>query len=300
MVHRVDAWDADAAGARLYHPENRQPLTVDEHRALALDKEAWDRNYGLVLASTGTAAIALHALHFAQTRPEAALCLFFDGELPADWRQRLGEIQEPVCGGLDIATTEKHTSNPSSYTITEKVGTDYRARLIFRWKTNDPKVSTAHVVELVTKLKHRRLSIDASNERFFAKQLRDTVGRHCPVELVVSSETITVGTVEMPTKTYLGNLVVNALDDARLALPADRPVRQDFRLVRRARGGFDNEVDGSGNHGDTFDSTKLSLHGWMTPATGAFTAETLPLVRLGGARPGLPLITRPTLTPALP
>lgn len=298
MVHRVDAWDADAAGAQLYHPETRQPLSTDEHRALALDKEAWDRNYGLVLASTGTAAIALNVLHFAQSRPEAAACLFFDGELPADWRQRLGEIQEPVCGGFDIATTEKKASNPSSYTITEKVGTDYRARLIFRWKTNDPKVSTAHVEEFVKALKHRRLSIDASNERFYAKQLRDTVSRYCPVELVVSSETITVGTVEMLTKTYLGNLVVNALDDAKLALPPDRQIRQDFRLVRKVRGGFDNEVDGSGNHGDTFDGTKLSLHGWMTPATGAFTAETVPMVRIGRARGGMPLISRPSLTPS--
>ena len=297
MVHRVDAWDADAAGAKLYHPETRVPLTTDEHRALALDKEAWDRNYGLRLATTGTAAVSLNVLHFAQSREESKRCLAFEGELPADWRKQLGEIKEPVTIGFDVATTEKNTSNPSSVTITEKDGTDYLARLIFRWKTNDPKVSTAYLREFVMTLRTRRLVIDATNERFYAKQVRDELARLCPVELVISSENITVGTVEMPMKTYLGNLVVNALDDTKLVLPAERWVRVDFRLVRKVRGGFDNEVDGSGNHGDSFDSTKLSLHGWLTAPVGAFTAETLRMVRMGPARPGLPLIGRPSLAP---
>lgn len=298
MVHRVDAWDADAAGAKLYHPETRKELTTDEHRAIALDKEAWDRNYGLRLASTGTAAVSMHVLHHAQSRDEAKRCLLIEGELPANWRELLGEIEEPVTVGFDVATTEKNKSNPSSITITSKSGTDFLARLIFRWKTEDPKVSRGYVREFVTTLRTRRLCIDASNERFFAKSIRDEFSRYCPVELVVSSETIKVGTVEMPTKTYLGNLVVNALDDGKLALPAAKEIRVDFRLVRKVRGGFDAEVDGSGNHADTFDSTKLSLHGWMTPATGAFTADTLPMVRVGPARSGMPLLSRPTLTPA--
>lgn len=299
MVHRVDAWDADAAGAKLYHPETRVELTTDEHRALALDKEAWDRNYGLRLASTGTAAVALNALHTAQNRDEAKRCIFLQGDLPADWRELLGEIEGSVTLGFDVATTEKKKSNPSSITITEKSGTDFLARLIFRWKTEDPNVSRAYLREFIVNggLKVRCLSVDASNERFFAKQIRDEFSRYCPVRLVVSSETITVGTVEMLTKTYLGNLVVNALDDAKLALPAAKEVRVDFRLVRKVRGGFDAEVDGSGNHADTFDSTKLSLDGWMTPATGAFTAETVPMVRMGTARPGLPLLRRPALSP---
>ncbi len=295
MVHRVDAWDACEAGALLYHPETREPLDADEHRAIALDKEAWDRNYGLTLATAGTTACSLAALHFAQQRPEAAHCIAFEGELPADWRERLGEIQEPVTLGFDVATTEKKTSNPSAITVLEKVGTDFAARLVFRWKTNDPKVSTAILREVVMALKVRRLSIDATNERFYAKAVRDELSRLCPIELVVSSENITVGLVDMPTKTYLGNLLVNALDDGQLVLPADRWVRQDFRLVRKVRGGFDAEVDGSGNHADSFDSTKLALHGWMSPARGAFNDETIAQVRLGPARGGMPIVRRPTL-----
>ncbi|MBS0632021.1 MAG: hypothetical protein JSS11_08920 [Verrucomicrobia bacterium] len=297
MVHRVDAWDAHAAGAQLFHPETRAPLSPDEHRALALDKAAWDRNYGLRLATTGTAAIALNLLSHAQTRPESARCLFLEDGLPADWRVQLGEIREPVTVGFDVATTEKDTSNPSAVTILEQADGLHLARLIVRWKTSDPKVSTALLREIVSTLRTRRLVIDASNERFYARQVRDELSRHCPVELVVSAENIQVGPDSLPLKTYLGNLVVNALDDGRLVLPPHRTVQQDFRLVRKQRGRFDNEVDASGNHGDTFDSTKLALHGWLTPATGAFTAATLAQV-LTPVRPPLPLLRRPLLSPA--
>jgi hypothetical protein len=295
MVHRVDARDAALAGAKLYHPEKRTELTIEEHRKLALDKEAWDRNYGLKLAATGTSACSLSVLHFAQSRPEAQRCYAFEDELPAEWRALLGLGDEPVTIGYDIATTEKGTSNPSSIAIMPHIGRDYPVRLLFRWKTADPAKARAILREILSGVRCRRLSIDATNERYFATDVRRELGRLCAIELIISSERITYQGAEILVKTYLGNLVVNALEEGQLALPPDRWVREDFRLVRRVKGGFDADVDGSGNHGDTFDSTKLALHGWMTPLVGAFTAETLPMVRMGSARPGLPLIRRPSL-----
>ena len=62
MVHRVDAWDAHAAGVVLYHPQTGKPITPDEHRALAFDKTAWDRNYALKFLAGGTGAVSLAAL----------------------------------------------------------------------------------------------------------------------------------------------------------------------------------------------------------------------------------------------
>ena len=297
MVHRVDAFEADMAGARLYHPETRLPVTPAEHRALALDKEAWDRNYGLKLANTGTAACSLSSLHFAQTRPEAVRCHAFENEFPANWRALLALGDEQVCVGLDVATTEKDASNPSSLAITQKVGRDILARLILRWKTDDPRVTRGIVREVLSGLRCKCFSIDATNERFFATDLQREMARLAPVDLVVASEKIVIsGGQELLVKTWLGNLVVNALEDAQLVLPADRWVREDFRLVRRVKGGFDNEVDGSGNHGDTFDGLKLSVRGWFRPMTGAFTAESLRQVILGPSHFGLPLIQRPVLT----
>lgn len=62
MVHRVDAWDAHAAGVPLYHPETGAPIAPEEHRALSFDKSAWDRNYALRFLAGGTAAVSMAAL----------------------------------------------------------------------------------------------------------------------------------------------------------------------------------------------------------------------------------------------
>lgn len=68
MVHRVDAWDAEAAGIQMYDDTTGAPVTPDEHRALAFDKTAWDRNHGLRFIRGGSAALALHVIHNAMVR----------------------------------------------------------------------------------------------------------------------------------------------------------------------------------------------------------------------------------------
>jgi hypothetical protein len=66
LVHRVDAWDGALAGVPLYDLKSREKLTPDEHRARAVDKTAWDRNYGIKFIRGGAAAISMAALHHAQ------------------------------------------------------------------------------------------------------------------------------------------------------------------------------------------------------------------------------------------
>ncbi len=68
MVHRVDAWDAEAAGIQMYDDTTGDPVTPNEHRALAFDKTAWDRNHGLRFIRGGSAALALNVLHNAMVR----------------------------------------------------------------------------------------------------------------------------------------------------------------------------------------------------------------------------------------
>ena len=68
MVHRVDAWDALLAGVMMHHPDTGAKITPEEHRALAVDKTAWDRNYGLKFIAGGTAAISSAALARAMQR----------------------------------------------------------------------------------------------------------------------------------------------------------------------------------------------------------------------------------------
>lgn len=61
-IHRVDAWDAAAAGVLMHHPDTGEKLSPDQHRAMAFDKTAWDRNYGLKFLAGGTAAVPLSSI----------------------------------------------------------------------------------------------------------------------------------------------------------------------------------------------------------------------------------------------
>jgi hypothetical protein len=70
MVHRVDVWDAEAAGVQMYDDVTGEPVTPEEHRQRAFDKTAWDRNHGLRFIRGGSAAISLHILHHAMMRGE--------------------------------------------------------------------------------------------------------------------------------------------------------------------------------------------------------------------------------------
>jgi hypothetical protein len=74
-VHRVDAEDGYAAGVPLYDLKSRAPMSPDEHRAKALDKTAWDRNYGCKFIRGGSAAISLLAIQNAQTLGEQLGCV---------------------------------------------------------------------------------------------------------------------------------------------------------------------------------------------------------------------------------
>lgn len=58
LCHRADAYDLHAAGIPLFHPDTRKPITPEDARARAWDKQAWDRNYGCQFLKGGTAAIS--------------------------------------------------------------------------------------------------------------------------------------------------------------------------------------------------------------------------------------------------
>jgi hypothetical protein len=69
-VHRVDAWDAQLAGVKLYDDTTRAIVTPEEHRAAAYDKTAWDRNYALRWIKGGSAALSLTDIERAMRDPQ--------------------------------------------------------------------------------------------------------------------------------------------------------------------------------------------------------------------------------------
>ena len=180
---------------------------------------------------------------------------------PAGWRSHLAGGMIGIGG--DIATTNKAKSNPSAIAVVEQLGRDFIVRALVRFKTNDGDVYAAMLNEalaLPEPLKARRICLDATSEKFFAAgQQKRLVGR-VTVELVVASEKTAYLGEEMIFKVYLGNLLVNTIEDGRLWLPNEIWVRNDIRQVKREKGSFEADIAEDGGHADCFDAIKLALH----------------------------------------
>jgi hypothetical protein len=271
LIHRVNIYDAYAAGQKLYDEDDGHELTVEEHRAKAMDKDAWRRNYNVEHVAGGTAAVSILALKDAQKAGEGR-CLFVqiegDTELDAAcaWlRENLGEGR--LAAGFDVATSERDAANPSALAIVERNGTTWSARLVATWKTAEASASRAWMRRLIQQAGQRaclrrveRLAIDSSSERYFASDVTREFADLVPVLTVAGGEKAVVRTDEpMNNKTWLGKVLVSELEERRGALPADRYIYADFRRVKNFRGGFVTELGPGGEHGDTFDAVKLAL-----------------------------------------
>jgi len=286
-VLRVDAYDAYADGVNVYDLETRKPMHPDEHRRRAHDKDAWDRNYGVKFVVGGTAAVGLLQLNAAQTRGVGkCACILIENnddlERAANFlKEHLGPGSVGV--GWDVATTEKEVSNPSALSFVERQGNELIVPVIAVWKTRDPDVARERVFRLLGAVEERaeggrarRMCIDATNERYFATEIRKELSSKLPVELVIGSETIERPGMEEPMtmKQFLGGELVGALDDNQITLPPERYIKDDFRLVKKERGQFVCDPAPDGKHGDTFDATKLgqkaltSINGALTSAEG--------------------------------
>lgn len=83
-VHRVDAYDGEAAGVPSDWAEGGKPMTVAEARKAARNAKSFDRNFLLKFISGGAAAIPRHLLINAQSMDGGRAGLAYDlGELGA-------------------------------------------------------------------------------------------------------------------------------------------------------------------------------------------------------------------------
>jgi len=197
--------------------------------------------------------------------------------LPPGWLDVFAPDAPRIGIGLDPATTTKAKSNPSGISVIQQVGLVYFARLVVRFKTDDPDVTEGLLTLILDGLRSRglsvrRLCILATNERFFATALRKKFTGKVPVELVIESEKTAYLGEEMLYKAYLGNLFVGTIDDGYLPLPPEEFIKRDVRQVVRDRGTFDAEVAEDGGHGDTFASTSAALHALKTKSGPAIAS----------------------------
>ena len=289
LVHRVDVFDAAEAGVRLYDLDTGRELTPQEHRAQAIDADAWRRNYGIIHLRGGTAAADLRAIESSQARGQD-VARFFHVETDGDWHQVLdwtgaALTQGEVGLGWDLATTERERSNPSALAVLEKLAGEWILRTLTIWKLCDPVLARTRVRLLIERigrrgLRPRRLCVDGSNERYFAADVRRELGDLLPVESVAGGDTLhPPGENPIPAKVHLGHRLLCILHGNQLTLPPEPYVRADFRRVRHDRGSFIAETGPGGEHADTFDATKLALY--ALEGKGGFSPETPTAVRVG-------------------
>jgi hypothetical protein len=126
------------------------------------------------------------------------------------------------------------------------------------------------------------VGIDGSNERYYADGVRKSLeAAGFTVVIVVSGETVENPDnpkAKIRRKEKLGCLLVNFATDRLLALPSDKFIKDDFLLQKKEKGLFVCDLDTAGNHGDTFDSTKLSIFALES----AGEVEVMTGIRLGG------------------
>ncbi len=186
--------------------------------------------------------------------------------LPNGWLALFSPHHRRIAIGVDLATTTKAKSNHTSVAVGQQVGMMNFARVVLRFKNDDPAVLRALLRFILDDLRAaglsaRRLCIDATNERFFAADLRREFAGWVPVELIINSEKTSYGGEEMIWKNYLANLFINTIDDGYIALPSGKWLQTDIRQTVKDRGSFVCEVIEDGGHGDCHRAIENMLHG---------------------------------------
>lgn len=294
-VLRVDAWDAAADSVPLYDDDTGELITPEESRARDPDKDAWDRNYGVRFVPGGSAAVGLLQLDAARRRG-IGRCLCAVVQHESEFAAALSFLAEhlgsgAVGVGVDLATTERESSNPTAVTVLERDGQGFAGVLTVVWKTNDPACARERLRRVIETVNSRPaggrvrcVCVDATNERYFATGLQHDLAHLAPVELVIGSESAGHPDGEpISKKALLGNRLVAAFDDGTISVAPERYLHTDLRLVRRDRGSFTAAVGTAGEHGDTFDSHKLALHALLSDGD-ALTGEQLAGVRTAPLR----------------
>ncbi|WP_414664864.1 hypothetical protein [Horticoccus sp. 23ND18S-11] len=216
--------------------------------------------------------------------------------LPKGWQHYIDERYPRLGLGFDVATTLKKpgggkgksratVSNPSAICLDQQVGFQSITRLMLRFRTNDPAIATALLEAIINGIPHGlrvgKLCVDASNERFFAANLRKHFAGKVVVVPVINSENTEYRGLKMNHKQYLGSQLVDHFDDGYCPIPEADWLCADMRLVKKIGDTFDAEVDENGNHGDTFDAKKLALHALVSKG-GPAEARASPVGTYGG------------------
>lgn len=275
-VHRVTIDDAELAGRKCYDADTGAVQTPDENRAQSLNRDGWDRSNRLTRPKTGTSAISPMACEIAMSKGRNYMAV--EGDMQEGDLEKLMKIidglgESFITIGNDLATTEGKKSNPSALAVCIKKGMIYHFPLVWWWKTSKPEESRKKIIALITALRDRGkkirvVNVDATNEKFFATDLRTLLKKlfRILVKLVMKGARAKYKGEEMTVSAYLGNLTANAFDDGCIAIPNNRYLSNDIARKKRDGDGFTASVGVNGEHSDTLDAIELGLAGQLKGA----------------------------------
>jgi hypothetical protein len=186
----------------------------------------------------------------------------------------------PLALGIDLGTTTGKTSNPTSLALVEADGIEYAVRLAARWKTDKGDVTKGLVLMLCAELVRRGkalrvVHVDASNERFFAADLRNALAGLVRCDLAVFGTNVMYRGESLTLKARACARVEMAAQDNRLRLPAADWVRRDLRQMVKEAGRYEAAVEADGSHADFFIALALALD--ALDSTGPADAIAVPL-----------------------
>lgn len=268
-VHRADAFDTNLGGKKIYDLKTGAEISPEDAFAKSPNKDGHRIAHWLWWTIGGAAACDLLRLKVAQERGGESCRNFLidnDADMVAavNWLAKHIDPVARVGLGFDVATTTKGKSNPSVVSVVEEHGPEWIVRARFVWKTKDPDIANERldrVIDCIARRGQRAVGLaqDATNEKYYAETNRKRLRSKLPVILVVASEKVEKPGLDKPTnfKEWLGDALVDKLNDNNLTLPPDGYTREDYRLVMKDRGKFVCEPNEKGMHGDCFDGDKL-------------------------------------------
>jgi len=256
-VRRSDAW---RMGVKIYDAKTRQPITPDEARAQALDKESYDQNYECTFASE-TGALLTHELinratdntaqifDIDESAARSGVRALPDGRAAsplaavsdaiADILDRASSDGLMVYGGGDVACTRDY----AVYPFAALVGSCLKTLFILRVHgTRIPQ--QRQMLEPI--LAHRavvRLALDSSGIGLgLTQELEDEFrGKVMGVNFAASetiSERLSIDGRKKdtaPVKELMATDLCAWHEDARLTYPCDAVMREDLRKPTRIR-----------------------------------------------------------------
>jgi phage FluMu gp28-like protein len=299
-LRRSDAWRRGEL--HIYSIVTGKEITPDQARAEASDKRAYDQNYECEFNDEASALLTQELISSAE-REGIVIEL-------QEWSEATIErLRTQTIGDLFLGQDVGRRRDRSVQAVIEKIGQGYRVVAMLRMENMRLPAQQRQLDRIVKLPRFRSARIDMTGLGLgLVEYAQDAhAGRDIGGVDFSTTEPLTQRLISDGRKAETARVteimateLLGVFEDRRIEIPSDPELRDDLRKPERlvspsGRVSIAAERDEAG-HADHFWALALAIRASQRPNSGAFTAETLQMVRMGTARPGMPIIQRPIIT----